>query len=247
MTYEMSQLCHKKLPICNKMMSFFIGRSNTTETTLNIQFWENHHWQMKYYITPMFISLERSWYINSHDFHWGCRSASLIEGALPCDLPTVGVMGVRKQSMNCRCLQLARWRLEYNPLWGEGVLAGPLHSALMWAPFNISLTFWAEVPPLLNGGILKRLPPTLNSTNVFARNNVKAWEQTELRTALHSILTSTTFNKPNGKQLCRQISLLRNKCDTMITTIFVNWTICNKIPSLGTCVVSLIAKSYGAI
>ena len=43
------------------------------------------------------------------------------------------------------------------------------------------------------------------------------------------------------------ISSLRNKCDTMITAIFVNWTICNKFPSLGTCVVSLIAKSYGAI
>ena len=119
-----------------------MGRSNTTETTLNIQFWENHHWQMKYYITPMFISLERSWYINSHDFHWGCRSASLIEGALPCDLPTMGVMGVRKQSMNHRCLQLARWRLEYNPLWGKGVLAEPLHSALMWAPFDLLFIFF---------------------------------------------------------------------------------------------------------
>ena len=59
----------------------------------------------------------------------------------------------------------------------------------------ISLTFWAEVPPLLNGGILKRLPPTLNSTNVFARNNVKAWEQTELHTVINSFLTSTTLNK----------------------------------------------------
>ena len=84
----------------------------------------------------MFILFQQSYCSNSHDFHWGCRSASLIEGALPCDLPTVGVMGVRKQSMNRRCLQLARWRLEYNPLWGEGVLAGPLHSALMWAPSN---------------------------------------------------------------------------------------------------------------
>ena len=60
MTYEMSQLCRKKLPICNKMMSFFMGRSNTTDTTLNIQFWENHHWQVKYYITPMFICVEWS-------------------------------------------------------------------------------------------------------------------------------------------------------------------------------------------
>ena len=89
----------------------------------------------------MFIWFQQWYYINSHDFHWGCRSASLIEGALPCDPPTVGVMGVRKQSMNRRCLQLARWRLEYNPLWGEGVLAGPLHSALMWAPFNFLFIF----------------------------------------------------------------------------------------------------------
>ena len=48
-------------------------------------------------------------------------------------------------------LQLARWRLEYNPLWGKGVLAGPLHSALMWAPFDLLFIFffifWAEVPP----------------------------------------------------------------------------------------------------
>ena len=89
----------------------------------------------------MFIWFQQSYYINSHDFHWGCRSASLIEGALPCDLPTVGVMGVRKQSMYYRCLQLARWRLEYNPLWGKGVLAGPLHSALMWAPFDFLFIF----------------------------------------------------------------------------------------------------------
>ena len=96
---------------------------------------------MLYNSTPMFIWSQQSYSINSHDFHWGCRSASLIEGALPCDPPTVGVMGVRKQSMYYRCLQLARWRLEYNPLWGEGVLAGPLHSALMWAPFNFLFIF----------------------------------------------------------------------------------------------------------
>ena len=68
----------------------------------------------------MFIWSQQSYCINSHDFHWGCRSASLIEGALPCDPPTVGVMGVRKQSMNRRCLQLARWWLEYDPLWWKG-------------------------------------------------------------------------------------------------------------------------------
>ena len=75
--------------------------------------------------------------------------------------------------------------------------------------FYISLIFWAEVPPLLNGGSLKRLPPTLDSTNVLARNNVKAWETTKLHTAVHSLLTSTSLNKSNGKWLCRQISFHR--------------------------------------
>ena len=139
----------------------------------------------------MFIWSQQSYCINSHDFHWGCRSASLIEGALPCDLPTVGVMGVRKQSMYYRCLQLARWRLEYNPLWGEGVLAGPLHSALMWAPFNFLfklLFFWAEVPPLLNGGILKRLQTTLDSTNVLYLQGSMWRHETRLNYALLYIL-----------------------------------------------------------
>ena len=91
----------------------------------------------------MFIWSQQSYCINSHDFHcWGCRSTSLIEGELPCDLPTVGVMGVRIQSMYYRCLQLASWRLEYNPLWGKGVLAEPLHSALMWAPFDLLFIFF---------------------------------------------------------------------------------------------------------
>ena len=89
----------------------------------------------------MFIWSQQSYCINSHDFHWGCRSASLIKGALPYDLSTMGVMGMRKQSMNHRCLQLARWWLEYNPLWGKGVLAEPLHSALMWAPFDFLFIF----------------------------------------------------------------------------------------------------------
>ena len=120
-----------------------------------------------------------------------------------------------------RCLQLARWRLEYNPLWGKGILAEPLHSALMWAPFDLLLIFffifWAEVPPLLKGGILKRLPNTLENTNVFAGNNVKAWEQTYLPINAHSAVTSTSLNKSNGKRLCRKISLLRNKWDARIS------------------------------
>ena len=95
--------------------------------------------------------------------------------------------------------------------------------------FYISLIFWAEVPPLLNGGILKRLPNTLENTNVFAGTNVKAWEQTYLPMVAHSAVTSTSLNKSNGKRLCRKISLLRNKYDAMITTIFVFKiaTVCN--------------------
>ena len=97
------------------------------------------------------------------------------------------------------------------------------HVGAFRSSFYIFFIFWAEVPPLLNGGILKRLPNTLENTNVFAGNNVKAWEQTYLPINAHSAVTSTSLNKSNGKRLCRKISLLRNKCDAMI------------------------AKSYGAI
>ena len=90
----------------------------------------------------MFKCCQQSYYINSHDFHWGCVQPSFGRRGTVKWSP-VGVMGVRKQSMYYRCLQLAWWRLEYNPLWGEGVLAGPLHSALMWAPFNfLSIFLW---------------------------------------------------------------------------------------------------------
>ena len=95
------------------------------------------------------------------------------------------------------------------------------HVGAFRSSFYIFFIFWAEVPPLLNGGILKRLPNTLENTNVFAGNNVKAWEQTYLPINAHSAVTSTSLNKSNGKQLCRKISLLRNKCDAMITIIFV--------------------------
>ena len=112
-------------------------------------------------------------------------------------------------------LQLARWRLEYNPvchrLWGKGVLAGPLLSALMWVPFDflfIFLSYFGRGSPLLNGGILKR-QTTLDSTKVFAsRPN---YSQLYI-----PCLTSTALNKSNGKRLCKKISLLINKCDTMI-------------------------------
>ena len=109
---------------------------------------------MLYNSTPMFIWSQQSYCINSHDFHWGCRSASLIEGALPCDLPTVGVMGVRKQSMNCRCLQLARWRLEYNPLWGKGVLAKP-HVGAFRSSFYIFFIFEQRFPHFSMEGFWK--------------------------------------------------------------------------------------------
>ena len=89
------------------------------------------------------------------------------------------------------------------------------HVGAFRSSFYIFFIFWAEVPPLLNGGILKRLPNTLENTNVFAGNNVKAWEQTYLPIVAHSAVTSTSLNKSNGKRLCRKISLLRNKCDAM--------------------------------
>ena len=52
----------------------------------------------------------------------------------------------------------------------QGVLAGPLLSALMWVPFDflfIFLSFFGRSSPLLNGGILKRRT-MLDSTKVFA-------------------------------------------------------------------------------
>ena len=73
--------------------------------------------------------------------------------------------------------------------------------------FYISFIFWAEVPPLLNGGILKRLQTTLDSTNVlYLQGSMCAWEQTDLCIVVHSALTSTSLNKSNGKLLCRKIS-----------------------------------------
>ena len=100
------------------------------------------------------------------------------------------------------------------------------HVGAFRSSFYIFFIFWAEVPPLLNGGILKRLPNTLENTNVFAG---KAWEQTYLPIVAHSAVTSTSLNKSNCKRLCRKISLLRNKYDAMITTIFVFKiaTVCN--------------------
>ena len=161
----------------------------------------------------------------SHDFHWGCVQPSLGRRGTVKRSP-VGVMGVRKQSMHYRCLQLAWWRLEYNPLWGKGILAGPLHSALMWTPFDflfIFLWFFEQRFPHFSMEGFWKTSNTLENTNVFAGNNVKAWEQTYLPIVAHSAVTSTSLNKSNGKRLCRKISLLRNKCDAMI------------------------AKSYGAI
>ena len=152
--------------------------------------------------------------------------------------------------MYYRCLQLAWWLLEYNPLWGEGVLAGPLHSALMWAPFDFLFIFlwffeqrfphfsmegfWKDfhlhwIAPMYWQGTMWRHEKWLNYTQLYI--DIYKFKQIKWKTTLQANF----------------ISSLRNKCDTMITAIFVNWTICNKIPSLGTCVVSLIAKSYGAI
>ena len=226
-----------------------MDRSNTTLTTSRDEFWEKYHWKMYYNSSPMFIWSQQSYCIYSHDFHWGCSSASFIEGALPCDLPTMGVIGVRKQSMNHRCLQLARWWLEYNPLWGKGVLAEPLHSALMWAPSDllfICFYFLSINSPTSQWREFKKTSKYIGKHQCICREGMRA----DLST--HGCTFCCDINK--FKQIKWQttlqanfISSLRNKCDTMITAIFVNWTICNKFPSLGTCVVSLIAKSYGAI
>ena len=164
----------------------------------------------------MFKCCQQSYYINSHDFHWGCVQPSFGRRGTVKWTP-VGVMEVRKQSMYYRCLQLARWRLEYNPLWGKGVLAGPLHSALMWEIFDFLFMFllfpeqrflYFSMEGILKDFQLYWMAP------IYLQGAM--WKQTDLNTVIHSILTSASLNKSNGKQLCRKISLLRNKCDTMI-------------------------------
>ena len=141
-------------------------------------------------------------------------------------------MGVRKQSMNRRCLQLARWRLEYNPLWGEGVSAGPLHSALMWAPFNflfIFLLFFEQrFPHFSMEGFLKDfqqwwvLPfygkcPKMAENKLFSIENAcistNIWSK--LRTVINFGLIFITLSKLNGKQLCKKILSMKNKCGTI--------------------------------
>ena len=205
----------------------------------------------------MFIWSQQSYCINSHDFHWGCRSASLIEGALPCDPPTVGVMGVRKQSMNRRCLQLARWRLEYNPLWGEGVLAGPLHSALMWAPFNfLSIfllifeqrfphfsmeEFWRKLPTMMIITIEWKMPKNGKIKLISIENAcISTNSKPKLSTVVNFGLTFITLSKSNGKQLCKKILFMKNNCGTMITTIYeIEIVTCLNL-QYSTCLVSLI-------
>ena len=59
----------------------------------------------------MFICCQQSYYINSHDFHWGCVQPSFGRRGTAIWSP-VGVMGVRKHSMYRRCLQLAWWRMD---------------------------------------------------------------------------------------------------------------------------------------
>ena len=138
-------------------------------------------------------------------------------------------MGVRKQSMNRRCLQLARWRLEYNPLWGEGVLAGPLHSALMSFQFSFYVSFilWAEVPPFLNGGILKRLPTMISITIIWkmpknGENKLFFIENACIFTSIWSKLCTVIkfglifiiLSKLNSKQVCKKTLFMKNKCGT---------------------------------
>ena len=138
-------------------------------------------------------------------------------------------MGVRKQSMNRRCLQLAMWLLEYNPLWGEGVLAGPLHSILMSFQFSFYVSFilWAEVPPFLNGGILKRLPTMISITIIWkmpknGENKLFFIENACIFTSIWSKLCTVIkfglifiiLSKLNSKQVCKKTLFMKNKCGT---------------------------------
>ena len=166
-------------------------------------------------------------------------------------------MGVRKQSMNRRCLQLARWRLEYNPLWGEGVLAGPLHSALMWAPFNfLSIfllifeqrfphfsmeEFWRKLPTTMIITIEWKMPKNGKIKLISIENAcISTNSKTKLSTVVNFGLTFITLSKSNGKQLCKKISFMKNNCGTMITTIYeIEIVTCLNL-QYSTCLVSLI-------
>ena len=93
--------------------------------------------------------------------------------------------------------------------------------------FYISFIFWAEVPPLLNGGILKRLPTMMSITIVWkmpkngenkqfsienACNSTGIWSK--LRTVIKFGLIFIILAKLNGKQLCKKILFMKNKCGT---------------------------------
>ena len=88
----------------------------------------------------------------------------------------------------------------------------------MWAPFDLLFIFffifWAEVPPLLNGGIFKRLPTMMSITIVWkmpknGENKLFSIENacistiiwSKLRTVLNFGLIFIILSKLNGKQL----------------------------------------------
>ena len=154
-------------------------------------------------------------------------------------------------------LQLARWRLEYNPLWGEGVLAGPLHSALMWAPFNfLSIfllifeqrfphfsmeEFWRKLPTMMIITIEWKMPKNGKIKLISIENAcISTNSKTKLSTVVNFGLTFITLSKSNGKQLCKKILFMKNNCGTMITTIYeIEIVTCLNL-QYSTCLVSLI-------
>ena len=94
--------------------------------------------------------------------------------------------------------------------------------------FYISFIFWAEVPPLLNGGILKRLPTMMSITIVWrmpknGKNKLFSIEnacistnsKTKLSTVVNFGLMFIILSKLNGKQLCKKFLFIKNKCGTI--------------------------------
>ena len=94
--------------------------------------------------------------------------------------------------------------------------------------FYISFIFWAEVPPLLNGGILKRLPTMMSITIVWkmpknGENKLFSIENpcistniwSKLRSVINFGLIFIILSKLNAKQLCKKILFMKNKCGTI--------------------------------
>ena len=105
----------------------------------------------------------------------------------------------------------------------------------MWAPFDLLFIFFLFFEQRFPHFSMERFCKDFQihwKTLMYLQGTMWRHESrllTYRSIVAHSAATSTSLNKSNGKRLCRKISLLTNKCDAMITTIFVFKiaTVCN--------------------